>query len=107
MRIMLVAIGTAGDVFPIIGVGRALQKRGHHVHLASLPEHKSAIQGADLTFCSLDGIPGTSDAPDIYHPTRSIRVVAERLVIPAIRPVYELLSDLNPADWKVAANVYA
>src|SRR5579864_8421594 len=107
MRIMVVALGTAGDVFPIIGVGRALQGRGHDVHVASLPEHQGAIQGAGLTFHVIDGIPGTLDAPDFYHPTRSLRVIAERLLIPALRPVYDLFSALNPADWMVIANVYA
>ena len=107
MKIMLVALGTAGDVFPIIGVGRALQKRGHEVHVASLPEHQGAVERGGLIFHVVEGIPGITDDPDAYHPTRSMRVVAERLVIPAIRPVYELLSKLDPADWMVIASVYA
>jgi rhamnosyltransferase subunit B len=107
MKIMLVALGTAGDVFPIIGLGRALQKCGHDVHLASPPEHQRAVEQAGLTYHRLNGIPGTADAPDIYHPTRSMHVVAERLLIPAIRPVYELLSTLNPAEWTVIATIYA
>ena len=104
---MIVAIGTSGDVFPMIGLGRAMQDRGHEVHLASLPEHQGAIQGARLAFHALEGIPGTLEAPDIYHPTRGMRVVAERVLIPAMRPVYDLLSGLNPDDWMVTANVYS
>jgi rhamnosyltransferase subunit B len=107
MRIMLVVFGTAGDVFPLIGVGRALQQRGHEVHLASLPEYQGSVERAGLTFHVLKGIPGTRDALDFYHPTRSMRVVAERLLIPALRPVYELLSLLDPADWTVIANAHS
>ncbi len=107
MRIMLVVLGTAGDVFPLIGVGRALQKRGHEVHLASLPEYQGSVERTGLTFHALKGIPGTTDAPDFYHPTRSMRVIAERLLIPAVRPVYELLSALDPADWMLIANTYS
>jgi rhamnosyltransferase subunit B len=107
MKIMLVGFGTAGDVFPLIGLGRALQQRGHEVHFASLPEYQGPIERAGLTFHVLKGIPGTRDAHDVYHPTRSMRVVAERLLIPALRPVYELLSLLDPADWTVIANAYS
>jgi rhamnosyltransferase subunit B len=107
MRIMLVAFGTAGDVFPLIGVGRALRKRGHEVHVASLPEHQRPVERAGLVSHVLTGIPGIKDAPDFYHPRRSIRVVAERLLIPALKPVYELLSTLNPAEWTVFANSQA
>ena len=107
MRIMLVAFGTAGDVFPLIGVGRALGKRGHEVHVASLPDHQSSVERAGLISHVLRGIPGIKGLPDFYHPRRSMRVVAERLLIPALEPIYELLSTLNPAEWTVFANSQA
>ena len=104
MKMMLVTFGTAGDVFPLLGVGRALQARGHEVHVASTPQYQAAAEGAGLLFHALEGIPGASDAPDFYHPTRSMRLVAERMLIPAVKTVYELLSSLNPAEWVIIAN---
>ena len=107
MKVMLVAFGTAGDVFPLIGVGRALAKRGHDVHVASLPDHQRSVEKAGLISHVLTGIPGIKGGPDFYHPRRSMRVVAERLLIPALQPVYELFSTLNPAEWTVFANSQA
>jgi rhamnosyltransferase subunit B len=104
---MMIAFGTAGDVFPLIGVGRALAKRGHEVHVASLPDHQNSVEKAGLISHVLTGIPGIKGVPDFYHPRRSMHVVAERLLIPALRPIYELLSTLNPAEWTVFANSQA
>ncbi|HUQ90089.1 MAG TPA: nucleotide disphospho-sugar-binding domain-containing protein [Bryobacteraceae bacterium] len=104
---MMVALGTAGDVFPMIGFGRALQQRGHEVHMASMPQYKGAVQSSGLVFQSLDGLQGVTDDPDFYHATRSMRVVAQRFLIPAVNPVYELISSLEPERWTILANLYA
>lgn len=103
----MVALGTAGDVFPMIGFGRALQGRGHEVHIAAMPRFEGAVQGSGLIFRSLEGIPEVTDAPDFYHPTRSMRVVAEQFLIPAVIPVYQLISSLERGRWIILANLYA
>jgi rhamnosyltransferase subunit B len=105
-RMLLVTLGTAGDVFPLLGVGRALRERGYEVQVASTSQYKSPIEQGGLEFLALNGIPGATDHPDYYHPTRSMRVVAERLLIPAIQPVYELISGLNPQDCALIANCH-
>jgi MGT family glycosyltransferase len=107
MRLMIVTIGTAGDVFPMVGIAKAMRDRGHEVHIASTPEYGDLATQLAFVFHSLNGIPGTTDAPDYYHPTRSMRLVAQRLLIPAIEPVFRLLSSVcSGREWLVAANCH-
>ena len=103
MKIMLVTVGTAGDVFPMIGIGRALQIRGHHVELASTADYAATVRRSGLPFRELHSIPGIRNVADFYHPTRSMHVVAERLWIPAVKAVYELLVTLDTRHWAVVA----
>jgi len=107
MKTMLVAMGTAGDVFPFIGIGRALQRRGHTVQLASLPLHRQFVESAGLEFLEIAGVPGAAGDPDFYHPRRSMEIVANRVIIPGIRPVYELVSKLDPLEWTIVSDWFS
>jgi rhamnosyltransferase subunit B len=103
MKIMLVVLGSAGDIFPLIGIGRALQIRRHHVELASTADYAATVRRSGLPFHELQGVPGIRNVPDLYHPTRSMRILAERLWIPAVKAVYELLASLDAREWAVIA----
>jgi rhamnosyltransferase subunit B len=107
MRLMIVTLGTAGDVFPMLGIAKSMRERGHEVHLACTPEYGDRIRQFGFIFHTLHGIPGATEAPDYYHPTRSMRLVAQRLLIPAIEPVFSLLSSVcRGNDWLVVANCH-
>jgi UDP:flavonoid glycosyltransferase YjiC (YdhE family) len=98
-RFMVVAIGTAGDVFPFIGLGRALAQRGHEVHLLSLDRYQSFAESAGLVFHAIKGVTGAAGDPDFYHPTKSMQLIARRALLPSIRPVYKFVSELDPSEW--------
>lgn len=55
MRIRMVAIGSTGDVQPMIVLGKELKRRGHSVSLTAFGTHRAAIEGAGLGFFSLPG----------------------------------------------------
>jgi rhamnosyltransferase subunit B len=107
MRYLLVSIGTAGDAFPIIGVGRALKRRGHEILLASLDRHRKFAECGGLEFHEVQGVRGATDDRRFYHPTEGISRVAEMAILPAIRPVYELVATLDPREWTVIADPFA
>jgi len=107
MHILLAAIGTAGDVLPLAGLGRALAERGHVVKLASTPNFRRVAEAGGLQFHSLEGIPGAAGHRDLYHPTRGMQLVADRLLIPALKPVYDLIATLDISRWRVIDNGYA
>lgn len=53
MRVLLTSHGSTGDIFPLIGYGRALKERGHHVRYATAPLFAEAIEAAGLEFVHL------------------------------------------------------
>jgi rhamnosyltransferase subunit B len=74
MHVILATLGTDGDVFPHIGLGKLLHARGHRVTLAAPETYRSHAQGLGLEFCSLATVAEVEQMlghPDLWHPYRS------------------------------------
>src|SRR5262245_20147408 len=104
MKIMLVAIGTSGEVLPFIGLGRILVARGHQVHLLSGPRYLKIAEAAGFGFHEVKGLLEVYDDPHFYHPIHSMRVVSEQFLLPAVKPIYEAVSRLDHREWTVIAS---
>ncbi len=50
MRVLLTSHGSTGDIYPLIGLGRALREAGHHVRYATAPLYQREIEKAGLEF---------------------------------------------------------
>lgn len=73
MNILLVTLGSHGDVHPFVGIGRALQRRGHSVTILTNPYFEPLIRSAGLRFEGLSTAEmfcRWTDDPDIWHPQR-------------------------------------
>ncbi len=55
-RILIAAVGSEGDVRPLLAIGRVLRQRGHDVRLASHALHASLVAQAGLDFIDASGI---------------------------------------------------
>jgi rhamnosyltransferase subunit B len=90
-KVILTAIGTAGDVFPSIGVGVALKERGHDVWVVVNPHFRKSIEDAGLGFLPFgteqDYLRVTED-PDIWHPERGFGAIM-RWLVPHVGQLYE------------------
>jgi vancomycin aglycone glucosyltransferase len=53
MRVLLTSHGSTGDIYPLIGLGRALREAGHHVRYATAPLYQREIEKAGLEFVCL------------------------------------------------------
>jgi UDP:flavonoid glycosyltransferase YjiC (YdhE family) len=51
--ITLVTMGSWGDLFPFVGLGRALVTRGHEVRLAASPASEDVVVGAGVPFAGV------------------------------------------------------
>ena len=94
IHFLLVGLGSAGDVHPFIGLGRALRARGHRVTLITNPYFASAVSSAGLEFVPISTeeqlLAGMRD-PDLWHPVKGFAFVARQLMVPYIRELYHLL----------------
>ncbi len=94
MRLLMTALGSYGDVFPIVGLGAAMHARGHRVSVLTNPHFQSVVETAGLEFLPL----GTTEEydelahnKDLWDPVRGPMVVLRMGVEQALRPVFESL----------------
>lgn len=50
MKVLLISQGSTGDIYPVIGLGKALLDAGHAVSFASAPLYRKVIEDAGLRF---------------------------------------------------------
>ncbi len=82
MDVLLMPLGTAGDVHPFLGLGLALAARGHRVRVAANEYFSGLVERTGLAFIQL----GTAEQflralaePDIWHPRRGARLMGRFL----------------------------
>ena len=106
MTVLVVAPGSAGDVHPNVGLALALSRRGHRVILVAAAVFEPLARRVGLPFEAY----GTDQEyyeilrdPDLWHPYRSLLLVARRLILPLMRPVYDLIAQHHKAGGVVVA----
>jgi rhamnosyltransferase subunit B len=67
LNILLAALGSAGDVYPMISLGVALRKRGHHATVISNEIFCHSVRATGLDFIAM----GT--ASEARRPPTSLR----------------------------------
>lgn len=100
-HVVLIAIGSSGDVHPFIGLGLALQRRGHRVTVATNDHFSPLVARAGLGFASLgtvDEFHAALNNPDVWHPARGLRAIVDQGVGELVARVYDLLAAQLAAD---------
>ncbi len=78
MHILIACVGSAGDVYPFLAIGKTLQERGHHVELLTSPYFRERIETAGLGFVPIGTIEDYEQAvgnPDLWNPRRALGAV--------------------------------
>jgi rhamnosyltransferase subunit B len=111
MRILLFPMGSAGDVHPFLGVGRALQERGHDVFIITSGYFEAAVKAAGLQFIELgsaEDFKRVTDDPNLWHPSRAFATIIEKGVNLTYEPVLQIARELNkPGETVMAAGTLA
>ncbi len=77
-HVLLVALGTAGDLYPFLRIARDLLARGHRVTLLGLQAHAAIVERAGVPFHGLgteEEYRATLDHPDVWHPRKGFAVL--------------------------------
>jgi UDP:flavonoid glycosyltransferase YjiC (YdhE family) len=110
MHLILVPIGSAGDVHPLIGLGAALAARGHTVTAVVNEQFEPLARqmGFDtLRFGTTAEFESLSRDPDIWHPRRGIGLIA-RMVVDRTPELYQIVRDCaRSRDTVVVAGALA
>jgi UDP:flavonoid glycosyltransferase YjiC (YdhE family) len=104
LQAILVPVGTSGDVLPFIAIGVALKSRGHRVVMVASGAHRRTVEAAGLQL--IESIGAEADAaalghPNFWRPTRGIRRISERVVVPSLRPQIAAIESLYEAGSTV------
>lgn len=94
MNILIVAVGSYGDVLPLVGLGRALRSRNHAVTLFTNGHFADLVQQAGLDFVpmgSAEEYDAVANHPDLWHPHKGWRVIMKRMMAGALQAAYPLL----------------
>ncbi len=100
IRLALVTMGTLGDLHPMLGLGKAMVARGHHVTLMCNPVFEGRVRAQALEF-----LPVGTEAdqartlahPKLWHPVDGLGVMWRYLLRPALRPTLDAIQ-----QWRLA-----
>lgn len=109
MHAILIAIGSAGDVFPFIGLARTLKLRGHRVSLCTIPVFRDAVEQHGIAFVPLSDeltYRRTMGDPRLWDPKTSFGVLWQAIA-GMIEPVYEYVSAQRHDDIVVVGSLWA
>jgi rhamnosyltransferase subunit B len=108
-HILILAVGSAGDVYPFIVIGQALRARGHAVTLVASANFQQRVERAGLRFVSglsqeeLDL--GVHD-PDLWHPVKGFATIWKHMArhLPAAYAQQLALVQESPVPTIVVAS---
>ncbi len=104
---LLPTLGSAGDVIPVICLGRGLVQRGHSATVVANEEFEELVRAARLGFVPM----GTRaeaqelfDDPRLWNPNKGFECIAERVIGPNVRRLFQLISSRRTNNTVVAAS---
>lgn len=98
LKIVVMTLGSTGDLHPFLAVARALHEQGADVLLASQASHESEVRAQNVPFAVIADAQAearTLSHPDLWHPIRGLGVLWRHLVVPSIAPSTQLLQALS------------
>ncbi|TMH33382.1 MAG: hypothetical protein E6H66_12305 [Betaproteobacteria bacterium] len=98
LQMILVAVGTSGDVLPFVAIGIVAKARGHRVAMVASGAHRASIEAGGIEL--IESIDAEADAialghPNFWRPTRGLRRISERIIVPSLRPQVAAIESLH------------
>jgi len=96
VRVVVQAVGSAGDVYPFVALGRELVARGHEVRLATNGAFRAVAEAAGLGFVETGTVEEYETLirdPDLWHPRRGPQVVMAALLSRLPEATEQLLAE--------------
>ncbi|TWT35849.1 MurG-like transferase [Posidoniimonas corsicana] len=108
MHFLLTALGSYGDVHPMIGLGAALVARGHEVEVVANPYFEQEIRTASLGFVPMGTQQQYHDMtrhPDLWRPRQSLPMIVREASLAFLREMHrELTARCRPGETVIAAH---
>jgi len=109
MHIIVIAVGTAGDVYPLLGLSRTFADHGHKVSFCTSPAFAGSVERCGLRFLPLGTVElyrSTVDDPELWKPKTSLKVLWSG-VAKTIRPLFDLMCAEADNETIIAGHPWA
>jgi rhamnosyltransferase subunit B len=108
-RILLAALGSLGDLHPMLALGLELKQRGHHVTVVSTEFYRGKVESIGLHFRRMRPDWDPTD-PELITRCEDLRtgpeVLLRQLVLPHLRESHrDLLTAAEEADYMIATEL--
>lgn len=108
MLCLLTALGSYGDVYPMVALGSALQARGHEVKILTNPYFERTVREAGLEMvpvATIEAYDELTARKDLWSPTAGLSVVVRYGALGILEELYALLEELHrPGETLIAAH---
>ncbi len=111
MNVLLVALGSAGDVYPLVSLGLALRARGHHVSLLANGYFEPIAHRVGLAFHEI--APAADyhmvvEKGELWRPIPGFKLVMEWLALRPMRRTFAVIRELSiPGETVIVAPMTA
>jgi len=110
LNVILVALGSHGDVHPFVGIGSALRERGHRVKVIAFGYFQKLIEDSELEYIACgtaEEYKALASNPLAWKRFRGSRAIME-LCTGLIEPIYRLIAENHvPGQTLLAASSLA
>lgn len=96
MNVLLVAIGSDGDLHPVMALGLGLKARGHRVTVLANSHFEPVVRRVGLDFLELgtkEELQAVIDAPEAWDPTGSVNLVVDWCMLRLMRRTFSLIEE--------------
>jgi rhamnosyltransferase subunit B len=111
MNVLLVALGSAGDVYPLVRLGLALRERGHHVSLLANGYFEPISRRVGLAFHEIAPAAdyhAVIEKPELWEPMSGFKLVMEWLALRPMRRTFAVIREQAiPGETVVVAPMTA
>jgi rhamnosyltransferase subunit B len=108
-KVIITAIGSAGDVHPLIGIGASLAARGHRIVFCTHAPFAELAEQRGFQFVPIGTREEYTQAmadPALWHPRTSFRTLWN-VIAPTLRPHFDTLATLTDADTVLVGTLWA
>ena len=95
-KFILHPVGSAGDVYPFVGLGMALKSRGHDVTILTSEYFRDVVEQSDLEF--VNSLPRADflkliDNPNLWNPVRGAGTILQSMTPELLDRCYRAIAD--------------
>jgi rhamnosyltransferase subunit B len=110
MKVLIIGMGSRGDVNPFLAVALKLMEKGHEVVFCSTENFRQLIEGQGLRFISTFSqkhYEEVTSNPDLWHSLKALPTLMKSGMLPALRIIYPIIMQERTKDFVVVSTPFA